>query len=283
MTKTFTNKLVSVIIPTFDEQEVIAKCLKSLTNQTYKPLEIIVVDDGSRDNTLKIAKGFKVKVAKQKHQGPGTARNRGATLAKSEVLVFVDADMTFEKNFIRDLIKPILQKKVIGTFSKNEMVKNPDNIWSKCWNINRNSPLEKMIPDDFPDEASVYRAILKREFNKVGGFDTNGDYTDDWSLSRKLKVKSKAAEGAVYYHSNPPTLSEVYRQARWIGKNQFISGTLFRRIRSLLLYSLPTSFLIGLYKSALKGQLSFVAFKLVYDFAVFTSTIRSLFGEAKYK
>ena len=100
-------KLISIIIPVFNEQEVLSNCLASLKKQTYQPLEIIVVDDGSRDNTLQIAKKFKVKTLAQNHKGPGPARNLGATQANGEILVFVDADMTFDKNFIKDLTKPI--------------------------------------------------------------------------------------------------------------------------------------------------------------------------------
>src|SRR3989344_5552891 len=235
------TKLVSVVIPVFNEQELLANCLGSLRRQTYRQLEIIVIDDGSTDKTLYIAKKFKVKTLKQNHKGPGPARNLGAMQAKGEILVFVDADMTFAKNFIKDLAKPILANETIGTFSKNEMNANKDNIWSQCWNINRGWPQDKLIPRNYPETAPVFRAILKKEFEKVNGFDATGEYTDDWSLSRKLGVKSTCVKGAVYYHSNPANIAEVWKQARWIGKNEFISGTFFRKMRSLILYSLPLS------------------------------------------
>lgn len=201
--------------------------------------------------------------------------------------------MTFEKNFIKDLVSPIIKGQTVGTFSKNEMNANPDNVWSKYWNINRGWPIDRLIPPDYPDKAPVYRAILKKEFDKVGGFDATGEYTDDWSLSQKLGIKSTVAGGAVYYHSNPATLAEVWKQARWIGKSEFISGTLIRKIRSLIFYSLPMSILIGIYKSASNFKLIaprnfgemglFVIFKLSYDSAIFVSVIGSIFGESKPK
>ena len=191
--------------------------------------------------------------------------------------------MTFDKNFIRDLVAPIIKGQTIGTFSKNEMNANADNIWSKCWNINRGWPIERLIPPDYPSTAPVYRAILKSEFVKVGGFDATGEYTDDWSLWRKLGKKSTLAKGAIYYHLNPSTLSEVWKQARWIGKNEFISGTAIRKIKSLIFYSLPIAFVVGLFKSVARGQLSFVVFKLIYNLAVFFSVIGSFFNEPKAK
>lgn len=290
------SRLISVIIPTYNEQKSIAECLESLASQSYKQLEIIVVDDGSTDQTLLKIKNLKVKnliLLKQNHKGPGPARNLGASKAKGEILVFVDADMTFAKNFISDLTAPIIDGQTSGTFSKNEMNANKDNIWSRCWNINRGWPIDRLIPPDYPLTAPVYRSILKSEFDKVGGFDTTGEYTDDWSLSRKLAVKSTLAKGAVYYHKNPSTLKEVWKQARWIGKNEFISGTPVRKLRSLVFYSAPISLVIAVYKSFLNfNQLaprnfsevgSFLIFKLTYDFAIWVSVLKSFFGEAKSK
>src|SRR4030066_2433109 len=118
------EKLISAIIPVYNEEDMIKAGLVTLREQSYSPVEIIVVDDGSSDSTGKIIEDFSsIKLLTQNHKGPGSARNLGASAAKGEILIFVDADMTFDKNFIRDLIKPISDGQTIGTFSKNEMVK----------------------------------------------------------------------------------------------------------------------------------------------------------------
>jgi len=134
---------VSIIIPTHNEEKEIFRCIKSLKKQTYKNFEIVIVDDGSIDNTLKIIKRFpknnkkqKLRVLKQNHQGPGLARNLGAEKARGEVLIFIDADMTFDKDYLKNLIKPILEdkkEKIIGTTHELEIVNNINNIWSRCW------------------------------------------------------------------------------------------------------------------------------------------------------
>src|SRR3989344_5567500 len=278
------SQLISVIIPAFNEEKTIGGCLNSIKNQSYKQMEIIVVDDGSSDSTRNIVKGFSdIKLLTQSHKGPGQARNLGASNAKGEILIFVDADMTFDKNFIGDLVKPIVDEKTIGTFSKNEMVKNKDNVWSNCWNINKNLPRDRMIPDDYPNHAPVFRAILKKEFERVNGFETSGQYTDDWSLSRKLGRRSMVASGAVYYHSNPESLKEIWKQARWIGKNEFLSGDLPRKIKSLFFYSFPVSFTFAILKSFMNLNVYFQVFKIVYDFGVFVSVMKSFIGESKAK
>ncbi len=301
------KNLVSVIIPIYNEEEVIKDCLESLSEQTCKPLEIILVDDGSTDKTKEIIGKYSsseehsdesrslidssrqartlnnIIILNQNHLGPGPARNMGASKARGDILVFVDADMTFDKDFVKDLIRPIIDGKSIGTFSKNEMVKNAGDIWSVCWNINRNLPPDRMLSANYPNAAPVFRAILKSEFDKVNGFDTTGEYTDDWSLGRKLGTKSTLAGKATYYHSNPSSLPEIYKQARWIGKNEFISGSFPRKTRSLIQYSLPASIIIGLFKSLLTFNPQFSIFKIVYDWGVWTSVIKSFFGESKAK
>jgi len=277
------KSLVSVIIPTYNEESSIRDCISTLLSQVYKPIEIIIVDDGSTDSTISKVKIFpKIKILQQNHQGPGAARNLGAKKAKGEILVFVDADMTFDKKFIEKLTQPIWEGKVIGTFSKDEYVANKDNVWAKSWSINRGWPEDRMHPPDYPDEQPVFRAILRKEFMKVGGFDPIG-YTDDWTLSRKLGVLAKVAPGAIFYHKNPKTFSEIWSQARWIGKNEFITGSIIRKLWSFWIYGPINSFRKAIQFSINKKTPQFFLFKLWYDLAVFVSIINSFFGEQKSK
>lgn len=268
--------LVSIIIPVFNEKDTIQECLKSLNNQSYKPIEIIVVDDGSTDGSEKFA------AIRQSHLGTAVARNKGASLARGEILVFVDADMTFDKKFIKSLIQPIIDKKTVGTFSKDEYLLNKNNSWARCWNINRGLPKNKMHPDNYPNTQEVFRAILKSEFDKVKGFDATG-YADDWTLSRKLKVKAIVAPGAIFYHKNPKSLKEVYSQARWFGKNEFLTGNIIRKIYYLLRYSFPLSIINGIFKSIKYLEPKFIFFKIIFDLAVTRSILGSFFHENKYK
>lgn len=258
---------VSIIIPIYNEIEVIGNCLESLKKQTIK-CEVIVVDDGSNDGSEKFA------TLKQKHLGPGAARNLGARKAAGDILVFVDADMEFEPDFIEKLIAPIVSGKTIGTFSKEEFLLNKDNIWARCWNLSLGRRAEKMHADDYPDKQNVFRAILKSEFDKAGGFETEIGYTDDWSLSRKLGVQAISAPGAKYYHYNPATLSEVWRQARWFGKNEFLTKNFARKFFNLGRY-LPLWAIFSL------GNFNLLIFQVVYNSAIFTSVFLSFFGEQK--
>ncbi len=281
---------ISVIIPVYNEVTVIEKCLDSLKKQTV-PVEIIVVDDGSTDGSDKFA------TLKQVHLGPGAARNLGASKAHEDILVFVDADMEFTPTFIENLCR-LIKGDVLGTYSTQEFLLNKDKPIARYWNLNFGRSVEKMDPRGYAtkpkglykfaknilekfeekkaneDQNKVFRAISKEKFLSVGGFSPNLGYTDDWSVSDKLKAYPVAVNDAVYYHRSPETYPEVWHQARWFGKNEFLTKNLIRRLYNLFRY-FP---LWAIFKIFDPG---FFAFKLVFNSAVFTSVLLSFIGEQK--
>ena len=101
-------------------------------------------------------------------------------------------------------------------------------------------------------------------------------YTDDWSLSRKLNTLATVAPGAKFYHRNPDSLSEVWTQARWFGKNEFLTKNFIRKLYNLFRYC-PLWAIFKIY------DFPFFIFKIVYNSAVFTSVFLSFFGEKKNK
>ncbi len=271
--------MISVVIPTYNEQLVIKDCIESLLKQKKVIHEIIIVDDGSTDDTVSIVRFLgsthaNISVFKKKHKGPGEARNYGASKGKGSILVFVDSDMTFDPLFLFDLTKPIIDKESKGTFSLNEYVSNWENAWARCWNYNQGINNKHRISRQFSKSSPVFRAIERQEFEKVGGFSSIG-YTDDWTLSRKLGYKATIAPHATYYHKNPDTLESVFKQARWIGKNEFITDGV-RKYINLVHYSIPLSVIIGVYKSFVYREYRFIVFKLVYDSGVFKSILEAI-------
>jgi glycosyltransferase involved in cell wall biosynthesis len=204
---------ISAVIPTYNEEKDIEDCLKSLNSQSIEPIEIIIVDDGSTDDTVKIAKKYKVKILKQNHQGPGAARNLGAKNASGNILIFIDADMTFDKDYLKNLTKPILEnkdKKIIGTTHDYEIATNTNNVWSSLWGKIR-------ISKDIAHTITIFRAIRKDKFLELGGFDPKYGYADDQTFWFKYKTKPIVAKNTTCYHKNPDTLKGTYKQAKWIG------------------------------------------------------------------
>lgn len=273
--------MISVIIPTYNEEDVILKCLESLGKQKGVEFEVIVVDDGSTDatplklrsasNTLK----YKLIIINGKHGGPGVARNLGAKQAKGNILVFVDADMTFDKHFLKMLVKPIISGKSKGTFSKDEMVSNWEKPFARSYNLNEGWENKKRHPRKYPDTQKVFRAILKSEFESVGGF-TAGGYNDDWSLSEKLGYEATLAEKAIFNHKNPDNLKEIFNHAQWVGKRKYKLGVLGYLV-GLIRSSLPVSLVVGLTKAFIYREPSFLVFKIVYDAGVFIGIVKYMF------
>jgi glycosyltransferase involved in cell wall biosynthesis len=98
---------ISVVIPTFNEEKLIGKCLESLQKQTEKPFEIIVVDNNSTDKTATIAKRMGARVITEKTQGISFARNAGFNAALGDIIARLDADTTALPNWIERIKKDI--------------------------------------------------------------------------------------------------------------------------------------------------------------------------------
>lgn len=102
--------MISIIVPVYNRADVIASCVQSLRNQTYSNLEIILSDDGSEDETLRLLVDFagidqRIRVISNRHRGPSAARNAGLVAAKGEYIGFLDSD---------DVIAPDMMERMYG-------------------------------------------------------------------------------------------------------------------------------------------------------------------------
>ena len=96
---------ISVIVPSYNEETYLPRCLKALKDQTLPPLEIIVIDNNSSDNTFNIATSHGVKTVKEPIQGLTPARQRGFKEAKGEIVARVDADCIPDRHWIEEIAK----------------------------------------------------------------------------------------------------------------------------------------------------------------------------------
>ena len=112
------EKLISVIINVYNREKFIGKCIESVINQTYKNLEILIINDGSTDNTLKICESYKderIRIITTENLGLSLSRNVGIDNAKGEYLYFIDSDDFVENDVIEYLYN--LCKKYNAKFS----------------------------------------------------------------------------------------------------------------------------------------------------------------------
>ncbi|MFA5359475.1 MAG: glycosyltransferase family A protein [Patescibacteria group bacterium] len=105
--------MISIIIPVYNQAEHLANCLASIKKQTYDNYEIIIINDGSTDNIIKIIEkfkkifGLKLSYFDQENRGANAARNRGAKLAKGEYIIFCDADVVMESTMLELMLKTL--------------------------------------------------------------------------------------------------------------------------------------------------------------------------------
>lgn len=102
------NELISIIIPIYNLEKYIDDCLSSIVKQSYPNIEILLIDDGSRDKSFSKCiswqkRDSRIKAIKQYHQGVSTARNLGIKISKGKYLAFVDGDDTIAENYIETL------------------------------------------------------------------------------------------------------------------------------------------------------------------------------------
>jgi glycosyltransferase involved in cell wall biosynthesis len=124
--------LVSIIIPTYNYGHYLPEAIESALNQTYKNTEIIVVDDGSTDNTENIAKNYPVKYIFQKNQGVSAAKNNGVKMSKGEFFVCLDADDKIAPEFITKTLI-LMEKPNVGFVRTGSIIYYEDlkieNVW----------------------------------------------------------------------------------------------------------------------------------------------------------
>jgi len=205
---------ISVIIPAKNSGRTIGKCISSVFQQDYSPLEVIVVDGGSVDNTRDIAKARGVKVfLEPKHEGnaPGVGRNYGAKKAKGDILAFLDSDCYPEKTWLSRTVK-ILSNPKVGVYAIIVRDKN-GNIVSQAYHY-----LQMLISYDFAPSRCM--AIRKKLFWQVDGFDETLTSGEDNDLSYGVKelgydvVINK--ESKVYHDDDHLTsLKGIWDQQMW--------------------------------------------------------------------
>ena len=121
--------LVSVVIPVFNCEDRIVQCVNSVLNQTYRNIEVIIIDDGSTDKSSEILKkeisDKRIRFFSQENHGVSYTRNRGINLAKGKWVSFVDADDYIEKNTIEKMLPPPYDSSY-SSIQENSSIREPD-------------------------------------------------------------------------------------------------------------------------------------------------------------
>jgi glycosyltransferase involved in cell wall biosynthesis len=276
--KPFTDYSVTVVISAYNEENNIKNCILSLMKQTL-PSEIIIVDDGSSDHTFHICEALGVKTLRQNHKGPGSARNLGASKAKGDILLFVDADMQFSPNYVEKLVEPIIKGKAIATAHWNETVANWHNPWARCQTWFQGLPDKRRDALEIPRNVHVYRAVRKDFFLDSGGFSENEGRGDDTSIARRTLVYSTIVPDAICYHKNFETLREILTDAAWHGRNTSVSKNNRTKtfLSILLIKNNPVRELLrGVFLAFDKKEPRMIPYSIIYTFGLIAGAFRAL-------
>lgn len=114
----------SIIVPVYNVEKYIEKCIDSIEMQTYNDYEVIVVNDGTKDNSINLIKNRNVKIINQKNNGLSAARNTGVKHAKGEYLIFLDSDDYWEEDLLMEINKSLENKPDLVRFQIQEVKEN---------------------------------------------------------------------------------------------------------------------------------------------------------------
>ena len=154
------NIKVSIITPVYNVDKYLEECIESILKQDYRNIELILVDDGSTDNSKEIIKRYakidnRIKAVFQKNMGAPTARNKGIELATGEYILFFDSDDVLEENIISEMVSKIEQDNadlLIGNFI--EIDENSKKLSDKIFFRE-----EKTINDSIIKECSLFQPV----------------------------------------------------------------------------------------------------------------------------
>ena len=230
---------VSIIIPVYNAEKYLERCMDSLLNQTYKNIEIIAINDGSKDHSLDILKKYQkenknVKVYTQENIGISKTRNRGIKYATGDYIMFVDNDDFLDNDYIKTYINELKERKydvIIGGYRRV----NTQNKTIKKVRLKNKEWCAYMI-------VAPWAKLYKREYIK----------------EKKLEFLNSNIGEDIYFTLPAVSLSENIKIISYIGYNWFyndesVSNTIHKEIKKELQFEF---LLNSLYKKVQKENLS---------------------------
>lgn len=212
--KKLNNKLVSIIIPSRNEDQILSRLLFSIKKQSFPNTEIIVVDNNSQDATKAVAKKFTNQVY---DHGPerSAQRNYGAKKANGVYLLFLDADMKLTHNNINECIKIFEENNQVGGVSIPEK-SVAKTFWEKTKAYERSFYNQW---DKYPTTDAA-RFFLKDTFLKIGGYDESITGPEDWDLTERILEKGfkiLRIKSMIYHYERIPTLLTLIKKKFYYG------------------------------------------------------------------
>lgn len=204
--------MISVIVPVYNAENFLKRCLDSILSQTYKEFELILVNDGSKDNSLRILLEYadldsRIKVIDQENKGVAGARNTGLNAASGEYFLFVDADDWIENDNLERMLAALQENKNADIiFCSSDNAEDTNCITSEesvCYEIWDN---EKQIFEFIKHKklnGMLWNKLIKRSLTEGVSFNEKTGYGEDaeflWQVIKKSK-KMVLTNEVLYHH-----------------------------------------------------------------------------------
>jgi len=209
---------LSLVIPAYNAGSTIRTCLQSALRQTLPAdtYEVVVVDDGSTDETADVVREFPVRLVSQHNQGPAVARNSGAEAARGEILVFTDSDCELDSHFLERIVEPFVgNPDVVGV--QGSYRTRQTEFMARFGQVEIETRYSRMAREPFIDFIGTYAAAYRRSiFVDNGGFDegfprASGEDTEFSYKLQKQGHKLLFRPDAFVYHRHPASLEHYLR------------------------------------------------------------------------
>ena len=200
------QELISVIVPIYNTEKYLKKCINSIINQTYKNIEIILIDDGSTDSSKEICDDFskidsRIVVIHKKNEGVSKARNIGLKVSNGKYIAFIDSDDCIEKKYLEALYKKMIEPEIdmtmISFINNNDKIMINEEFLLNCFTTEQNEEYY----------GYIWGKLLKNNIIKENNikFNENITYNEDrlFIVEYALKCnKVKIIKNGTYYKYN---------------------------------------------------------------------------------
>ena len=205
------SSLVSIIVPTFNSSKTLYDCLDSILHQSYKNIELIVVDNNSVDDTKRIAFEFTDKVF---HIGPerSAQRNYGVSCSKGSYVFIIDSDMKLSGDVVNSCVDKINENSsIVSVIVPEESF--GEGFWARCKKLERSFYIG--IP--WMEAARFFKRSVYLE---VGGYNECMVSGEDWDLSQRVSDLGKIAsiKDLIYHNEGNPTLVRIVSKKVYYAK-----------------------------------------------------------------
>lgn len=210
--------LVSVVIPTRNSEKFLGNCLESIKKQTYKNIEIIIVDNNSTDKTKEIAARY-TKLVFNRSPERSAQRNFGASKSKGDYLLFIDSDMELSKKVVEECVNRIQKSGGIIIPEKSM----GEGFWAKCKALERSF----YIGVDWIEAARFFPREL---FNKLKGYDEMQTGTEDSDFPQRIKEEFGEnsiirINSFIYHHEGKLSLFDTLKKRLYYAKTSNVYTT----------------------------------------------------------